>query len=163
MEDNERGQEVKQAADDMYYWCACVAGKPLPLLFSSLLLSSTLISSHLISSLLFSSLYLSLPLLSSEYLRFPSRPPFAWKHSCESSTVSDTFRQESQPSSPSLDISREYAHACTLNKILPSFYEKETQRSVFLLNTWVSARYLCEKNAYQIFFLYFCNFKEFLR
>lgn len=36
MEDNERGQEVEQA-DDMYYWCACVAGKPLPLLFSSLL------------------------------------------------------------------------------------------------------------------------------
>jgi len=114
MEDNERGQEVEQA-DDMYYWCACVAGKPLPLLFSSRLS------------------YPSLPLRSSEYLcsppRSPSKPllpppsiPLSSLENIRASLpVSDTFRQESQPSSSLLGISRAHAHACTLNKILPTF------------------------------------------
>lgn len=122
MEDNERGQEVKQAADDMYYWCACVAGKPLPLLFSSLL--SSLLS--LLSTYLYHS---ALPSICAFRLALPS-----YENTHASLPVSDTFRQEreSQPSSPSLDISRENAHACTLNKILPSSPEEETQRSIFL-------------------------------
>lgn len=91
------------------------------------------------TSLLFTLLsllsYPSLPLRSSEYLRtlllHPTcpptvaslatlstslLPPFIPLSSLENTRaslpVSDTFRQESQPSSPSLDISREHAHAC---------------------------------------------------
>lgn len=144
MEDNERGQEVEQA-DDMYYWCACVAGKPLPLLFSSLLS------------------YPSLPLCSSEYLHLPSRSPpqtfpilssvplSSLENTHTSLPVSDTFRQESQPSSPSLDISREHAHACTLStKSFPlSARRMGTQSHSLIAQLSLSAFYPYEESAHQ--------------
>lgn len=143
MEDNERGKRWSKRQT------TCIIDVPVS--------PASLFSSLLLSSRLFSSLYLSLPLCSSEYLRLPSRPFLTHplhENTHASLPVSDTFRQESQPSSPSLDISREYAHACTLNKIHPSFHEEETPRSIFL--SWVLLRIICARKMHikQFFYIF---------